>query len=160
MTRSLDYQILPAGQAHVAYLAATLREADRREVWAASRHTPYEALALSLKASNKAWTGLVDGQPALMWGVARAGSILCPVGRPWLLASDAIEGVARLEFIRRSREFVGEMRAEFPVLENYVHAANRLSIRWLKWCGFVMDGEPVEINGEDFYRFHWEVRNV
>lgn len=156
----LDYTIVAAKQDHVAMIAATMREADRREVWASGRHTPYEALTVSLKMSRQAWTGILAGRPVLMWGVARAGCVLSPVGRPWLLSSDVIENVAKREFIRRSREFVKIMRAEFPILENYVHAENRLSIRWLKWCGFTMDEIPVSVGGEDFYRFFWRNPNV
>lgn len=154
----MNYRIIivEARPEHVARLAAILREADRREIWASGRQTPGEALTLSLKASARAWTALAHGWPAAMWGVARAGPAHRPVGRPWLLASEAITNVAGPEFIRRSREFVEEMRAEFPRLENYVHAGNRRSVRWLSWCGFAVDEAPVEINGEAFFRFHWE----
>jgi hypothetical protein len=150
---TLRYEIVPAEYGHIPFLAERMREADRREVWAMSRHTPREALTMSLKLSPRAWTALVDGVPGLMWGAARAGSIFCLVGRPWLLSSGVIEGAAKLEFLRRSREFVGEMRKDFPRLSNYVHAANTLSIRWLKWCGFTMDSAPVKIHGEDFFHF-------
>jgi RimJ/RimL family protein N-acetyltransferase len=46
------------------------------------------------------------------------------------------------------------MQERFPRLENYVHAKNKLSIRWLKWCGFTLDMEvPELINDEEFYLF-------
>jgi hypothetical protein len=35
-------------------------------------------------------------------------------------------------------------------------AENRLSVRWLKWCGFTLEETPVKINGEDFYLFRRE----
>ena len=156
----LNYQIVDAQREHVAHLAAHMREADRREVWASGRHTPYEALAVSLEGSARVWTAVLDGRPAAMWGVGRAGCLLSDLGRPWLLATDVIEKAGRLEFLRRSREFVGLMRAEFPRLENYVHARNTLSIKWLRWCGFVLDKAPVSINGEDFFRFAWLERRA
>jgi hypothetical protein len=60
--------------------------------------------------------------------------------------------VAR-EFIRQSRRYVALMQERFPRLENYVHAGNSLSLRWLKWCGFTIDKEAAQLGGENFYKF-------
>lgn len=150
----LDYSVHPAASEHILHLAANMRTADRREVWAAHRQTPFEALALSLDSSERAWTAFIDGQPALMWGVARErGLIHRAQGIPWLLATDELERQAAREFIRQSRDYVRRMQAGFRRLENYVHAANKVSIRWLKWCGFRLADQPVKINDEDFYYF-------
>jgi hypothetical protein len=146
------WEILKADAAHVDRIAANMRADDRREVWASDRRTPGEALRLSLGMSQMAWTCLVRGEPAFMWGVSRPGSILSVTGVPWLLGTDEIVDVRR-EFLRQSRGFVDLMQAPFERLENYVHADNRLSRRWLKWCGFTLDPEAVRMNGEDFYRF-------
>jgi hypothetical protein len=63
------------------------------------------------------------------------------------------------EFIRQCPAYVDRMQARFPRLENFVHAENRLSIRWLKWCGFIIDDVPELINDEDFYLF-WRSGHV
>jgi hypothetical protein len=132
-----------------------MREADRREVWASHRHTPEEALRESLSLSELAWTCLVEGVPAFMWGVGRKGSLISRTGAPWLLGTEAIRRVSR-EFLRQCPLYVARMQERFPVLENFVHAENRLSIRWLKWCGFTLGEKPLRINGEDFYLFRRE----
>ena len=130
-----------------------------REVWASGRLTPEEALHKSLAASQDAWCCEYQGVPALMWGVSRKGCILSDVGLPWLLGTDAIRAVQR-EFLRQSRSWVRRMHRDFERLENHVHAANKLSIRWLRWCGFVVeDKTPLLLNGEAFYKF-WRVRHV
>lgn len=150
------YIIVPADSDHVTHIAAHMREADRREVWASHRHTPIEALSRSLSGSARAWTCLVDRLPAFMWGVARKGSILSDTGIPWLLGTPTIHAVER-QFIRRSREYVEAMHgAGFHRLENYVHAGNTASLRWLAWCGFTI-GAEVKFNGETFRHF-WRVR--
>lgn len=91
-----------------------------------------------------------------MWGAARRGSILSGTGVPWVLAMDTLLGVKR-DFLRQSRIYVAPMQEKFPLLENFVHADNALAIRWLRWCGFTVAGEPEVINGERFFRFWREI---
>lgn len=152
------WRIITAEAAHIAPIAAHMREADRREVMASHGHSPDEALAASLERSDMAWTCLVDGEPAFMWGAARQGSLLTLTGSPWLLATPAIYTVRRA-FLRRSRSYVERMQARFPRLENYVHAANRLSLRWLAWCGFTLADAPTLRGGEPFF-FFWREAHV
>ena len=147
------WEIVPAAPAHVAPIAAHMREADRREVWTSHRHTPLQALEASLAASTLAWTCLVDGIPAFMWGVARRGSLLSTTGAPWLLGTSAMWRVQR-DFLRQCPAYVAAMQAAFPRLENYVHAENSVSLRWLRWLGFAIDtGTPWLFGGEQFYKF-------
>lgn len=152
------WRIIPADAAHIAPIAADMREADRREVWASHRHEPEQALAASLELSDLAWTCLVDDVPAFMWGAARQGSLITLTGSPWLLATPRMDMVRR-DFLRRSRFYVERMQARFPRLENHVHAANRLSLRWLKWCGFSVADAPTMLNNEPFYLF-WRNAHV
>lgn len=136
-----------------------MREADRREAWASHRHAPEEALRESLSLSELAWTCLVEGLPAFMWGAGRKGSLISWTGAPWLLGTDSFfreDRELHREFLRRCPDYVARMQDRFPVLENFVHAENRLSIRWLKWCGFRLEEKPTPINGEDFYLFRRE----
>ncbi len=146
------WQITLAAPDHIPAIARDMREADVREVWASHRHTPEEALAHALSRSELARTCLVHGRPAFMWGVARQGSLISLTGAPWLLGTPDILTV-RGEFLRQCPACVAEMQKRFPRLENYVHAENRLSVRWLQWCGFTVEGVPVTINNEKFYMF-------
>ena len=150
------WRIIPAEAAHIAPIAAHMREVDRHEVKASHGHTPGEALAASLARSDLAWTCLVDEEPAFMWGAARQGSLITRTGSPWLLATPAMYKVRRA-FLRHSRHYVELMQVRFPRLENYVHAANRLSLRWLVWCGFTVEDAPTLISGEPFLFFWREV---
>ena len=146
------WEAMPASPEHIPPIAADMREADRREVWASHRHSPAQALECSLSHSELAWTCLVDGSPAFMWGVGRYGGLISTTGRPWLLGTPAVARVSR-EFLRQCPDYVARMHELFPDLENYIHAENRLSLRWLKWLGFRIDEEPVFLNGEAFLRF-------
>jgi len=98
----------------------------------------------------------MEATPAFMWGVARLGSMISIKGAPWLLGTNLFFQAHRQlhrEFLRQCPAYVDRMQARFPRLENYIHAKNRLSIRWLHWCGFSLDYEPKVINGEDFFLF-------
>ena len=156
----MTYEIVPAQISHLLPLAANMREADRREVWASHRLTPYEALSTSLKTSERAWVALVEGQPIIIWGVARDGSIYSSQGVPWMLATNELEQKYWLSFLKESRHQVLNMMDGFERLENFVHGGNKLSIKWLKWCGFHMSQAPIDFNGEDFYQFWRDAKCV
>ena len=147
------WEIIPANHGHIPAIAADMREADRREVWASHRHTPVQALTAALAKSDIAWTCKVAGVPAFMWGVSRCGCLLSETGAPWLLGTPAILQIQR-EFLRQCPAYVERMQAEYPRLENYVHAGNRASMRWLGWLGFTIEKRtPVLWHGEQFYKF-------
>ena len=78
-------------------------------------------------------------------------------GAPWLLGTNLFFRTHRQlhrEFLRQCPDYVNRMLIRFPRLENYVHAKNTLSIRWLKYCGFTLDMDVPELmGGEDFYLF-------
>ncbi len=150
-----DYYAIFAEKKHLWAVAANMREADREEIWASGRRTPLEALSISLNSSRMAWTAMAGDMPFAMFGVAP--SFIPWVGIPWLLATPRIEK-ARIPFLRQSRDFVDEMQSRFKVLENYVSAENRVSLKWLNFCGFTIGGE-YDFNGHIFYKI-WRTKNV
>ena len=150
----MSWEIVEARVGHIRPIARNMRSCDEREVWASHGYNPEEAMDASFWRSLKAWTCLVDGEPAFMWGVGPQESVMGNVDCPWLLGTDAMKKV-KLDFIKLSRRYVDDMQELYPRLENYVHAENKVSIRWLKWCGFELAEEPEEygVNPEKFYRF-------
>ena len=146
----LNYKIEKAAPKHILNIAAHMRPADRREVMAAGGLYPWDALYKSLKSAVRAWTAFIDGRPEFMWGVSASANQL--IGIPWLLGTEVLESKAAFEFARQSRGYVEKMQEGFELLVNYVHAENDASLRWLKWCGFVL-GEKRLVNNENFFRF-------
>jgi hypothetical protein len=145
-----EIEIVLAKAAHIRTIAKRMRKADRDEVLAASGKTPFEALAYSLRKSSIAYTGLINGQPEVMFGVGDI-NILNAVGAPWLLGTDAVER-NYLAFLRRSVVWKRFFLERYAVLRNLVDARNTVSIRWLRWLGFTFS-EPVNLRGHDFYLF-------
>ncbi len=148
-------EVVTATLEHARRMASRTRRADREEVWASHGVGAREALALSLMASREAWTGLVNGEPACMFGVtpypAEKG-----VGVPWMIGTDLVERHAAA-FLRRNRSYVRHMLGVFPKLRNHVDARNEMSIRWLRWLGFTIHAAaPYGLYGLPFHLFTME----
>lgn len=135
----------------VEWLGTRLRVADVEEIRLSINVPPAEALATSFAVSSDVWVACHEyDKPVLMFGVADAGK---GTGIPWMLASMGIHHLSR-EFSRQCRDWVAKMLLKHERLLNYVHSKNAASIRWLGWCGFVIDPEPFAgREGAVFYRF-------
>jgi hypothetical protein len=145
-------QIVAATDAHARHLAAHLREADRVELGTRSPAQLRNLLLESVSISRWANVALLDGEVALMYGVAPTRENP-RWGVPWLLGTDLMSKV-RKQFIRTCRSEVELMHAHFTFLYNRVHDQNALAIRWLIWLGFVIDfSNPVETDSGTFLNF-------
>lgn len=141
--------------AAIQTIADTMRDADRVEVWESHRLTPHQALEYGLKLSDYAVVVEADGVPVAAFGLTKE-CVLTGAGVPWMLTSSKSLNYKR-EFLLQSPAVVAEMLNICPRLSNYVHADNRVSIRWLKWLGFTIDEPmPVGVNKALFHRFHFE----
>ncbi len=148
----MDVRVLLATADDIDAIVADARPADVAEVLAASGHSLHEVLVEGLEISSLAWTGLVDGTPVCMFGVAPAPG-MDGVGVPWMIGTNAVESYATV-FLRRNRDVLEQMKALFPVLINYVDERNTASIRWLRWMGFnIHPAEPYGVSGLPFCRF-------
>lgn len=149
-------QIVPAEEWHIPVIAARVRPADRDELFAIACYTPERALAASFNASPLKWTGLINGEPVCMFGVA-PGTMLGGTGRPWLISSQDIENNI-IVFLKKSKVALDIMTDSYPLLENYVDARNTKAIKWLKWLSFCFDEEPIQygVLKMPFYRFYKE----
>ncbi|MBA4281091.1 hypothetical protein, partial [Ralstonia sp.] len=78
--------VRPANLEDALVVAANMREADRREVWASSRSTPEGSIRESLRISTHAWVGYYDGRPVCVFGVAPL-NMVAGLGSPWLLGT-------------------------------------------------------------------------
>lgn len=146
----VQIEVVPARASHLRRLAAVMRQADRDEVFAASGRSPLSALSLSFRKSTICMVALFDGQPEVIFGAGDL-SILTRLGAPWMLGSDAIER-HRVEFLRGSVHWRGQLLRRYDVLRNIVDCRNKTAIRWLRWLGFQF-GEPFDHRGYRFMMF-------
>jgi hypothetical protein len=139
----------------VAHIATHLRAQDVAEVFYSDAKRPEEAVYDSWKNSPdcRCIDG-DDGTPVGICGVASGGVI-------WLLATEELLATSshRRQFIRGAKQWVdGLLNEGSGPLHNWVFAANRDSIRWLKKLGFQFwPAEPYGPCGQLFRYFERSV---
>ena len=130
-----------------AAVNADLRAEDRREI-AALGLAGKDVVDLCRIASDYAWTGLIDGVPAMIFGCTQ--SPLKDTGEVWALGTPALDGLPR-QVLVWGRKQLAAMLDIFDQLENFVFAENVRSLRWLRSLGFeISDPEPYGVKGEKF----------
>lgn len=134
---------------HCWYIAANMRQADQDEV-AMEGYSPFDALKTGMDKSEFARTAIIDGDPAVMFGVG-APFVLGRTGVPWLLGTDAVRKV-RKSFLIECRAHIEDWMQHYSSLENRVDARNQVSIRWLKWLGFEVK-PAITVAGYTFHPF-------
>ena len=150
---SVVIDISEAKPADAYELGPLMRQADVVEVRRATGQDPVPAVYQAITMSSRAWTARGYGELICCFGVAPL-SLLDGKGTPWLLGTDLIAQYP-FEFLGRCREYLDEMQALYPVLDNYVDAENVLSIRFLKWLGFQFSEYPAPYGPErkPFFQF-------
>lgn len=130
-----------------------MRAADALECKLLSGSSPMEALTKGAKMSHHCSVVVVNDKPCAVVGLVIT-SMLTGTGVPWLLATDyAVEN--KRVFINNCKKGVDEMRTVCPNLMNYVHAENRLSIKWLKWMGFTIEpSQPIGVDRAHYHKFY------
>lgn len=135
-----------------AILAPKMRQQDAKEVWHSNGASPLEALVMSFKDCEENHTIIDDeGEVIGMFGCGTVHNTR--IGVPWLLASDKLPKITK-QFLPQSKEWIESLHDRHDMLFNYVHAENRISIRWLKWMGFKFLPKTLYgTNPDDFYPF-------
>lgn len=145
--------IRKSSQKDIDYLKSNLRITDIREILELSGMTPEYTLQYSFEKSDKCWTLLKGKEPIACFGVARI-TLLSDIGSVWLLASDKIRKL-KIKALRNSKLYVSKIIQDYTRLENCVSVKNKISINWLKWCGFKLkEAEKLGINKEYYHKFY------
>lgn len=137
--------IRDATYADVEYVADHLRAADAKEIRLYQPLPPEKAVRNSFGISRWTRVVLVDGKPAVIFGLAPTA--LPQMGSPWMVATEAITAIG-YKFLRQSCHERDRMKKEYAVLFNQVHRGNEVSIAWLRWLGFVINPKPTGPRGE------------
>lgn len=136
-----DVAIRAPRRADIAALVTNLRSLDRQELEASHGGDLHNAVRHALHISRHRWAVEVNGQLALLGGVATV-SLLNDVGSPWLLGTTVLDTVPGA-LTRIGLRYRDVAKSLYPHLISYVDARNVKSIRWLKRLGFNVDDQPV-----------------
>lgn len=85
------------------------------------------------------WAGMVEGEPACLWGLIPP-TLMSDQAYLWLLTTDLVEDHKFL-FVRHSQRFVEIMLQQYPRIIGHCETSATQSIRWIKWLGGRF-GEP------------------
>lgn len=136
-------------------VALRMRREDAVEVFAMSGRKPYAALQECVLDSSSAFTAVINGRPEAIFGFTYQGGVGAEI---WMLGTDELRKHPRLLLVE-GRRIVRAWGEWFPLQQNFVDAANTLSVRWLRMLGFRFDEKPVKRGGREFLYF-WMHGNV
>jgi hypothetical protein len=134
---------------HLTEMGAFLRAEDVAEVEAMGM-SPRKALWTSYRASHFRRSYVVGGKIAAIGGCG--GSLLSPIGSPWLLTTPLVEADP-VSFAREARRQVRGLLEIHPTLRNYVDARYSKAIGFLELIGFTVGGDERQINGHTFVKY-------
>lgn len=140
--------VVPATDAHCIAMAPRLRGRDCREIIGID---PLRIMRASLGRSTHAWTWILDGEPAAMFGLRPRTLVGAAPAIAWLFTTDAIRRDLRT-FLLGSRAILSVMLDLYPAIEGCVDERFLESIQWLRRLGFRI-GEPFEFSGFRFRHF-------
>lgn len=119
----------------VGEIAPYVREIERIECRDMSGEEDMAAVLSSAVSMSDPCHTLVADDGSLL-GMCGVTPLSPGLGVVWLLPTErCFEGANRIQFIRLTRRWIAERVCEYPVLCNYIHASNELSVRWLHWAG-------------------------
>lgn len=155
--KNLEIQLRSAERADVLYVAARLREADRRELEAASGMSCEDALLTSWLSSDYAVSGIgSDGMPLALFGYRGLG---VSGAVPWCACTERVQfSVSPADaraFLRISREVAQQLEFKFTSQKNYVMDEHTAAKRWLRALGYKLCApEPYGPFGALFCKFY------
>lgn len=147
-------RLVPAELEHMEKLAGRLRLADLAEIKVGCQDSPLDILLMSFTLSaGNVYTWLRGDEVVAVVGCA---PVERGIGCPWFLGSDTVTDEPRF-FVHIANTMIPVWLQTYPLLENVVHAKNEVSIRFLKWAGFVLE-EPEDFGdtGEQMIHFYME----
>ena len=144
--------IVTATRAHAVAMAPNMRAVEVQELLDACGMAPAVALLYELDRSSVAWSWIIDGEVACMFGVV-APDWLTNEAYPWFLTTELVEKHSR-QFARACKNLLPELLSAHPKLCGMVDSRHNLSVRWLRWLGARIEpARPWGVSGVPFHRF-------
>ena len=149
----MDKLLTPTTVEDIDYIAPILRKADKQECLATTGQMPLSILHTALLYGDMTLTlRTPKGERIGICGVAP--SPFEKAGVIWMCATDAIMK-HQIAFLRRSKDALDYLGADYDILHNCVDARNTVHMKWLKWMGFhfIKRHEAYGVEKRPFYEF-------
>ena len=129
-----------------------LADQDAIELWNYDRSSPIEACLNSFNKSAVAMTIEHNNRCVAMFGIM----VLNDVPTLWMLKTNGLKLIGR-NFVRNTKEWIGKMLLDYPVLIAYVDMRNVESRRWMDFIGAKWDGKvKMGVDMMEFQRYKFE----
>ena len=156
---AVKIEMRPAVQEDAWYIARHLREADLVELNACSPMEPTHLVQHSMVNSVDPQILYINDVPAAVGGICANTLVNFEHGTPWMLGTELIEKYP-IAFIKAVLRYFNKYEARYTFQENYVHANNLLSIRFIEAMGYTVEKDNPQRMGwknEPFCRFYKEL---
>ena len=147
-----DVMVCDSIRKDIARVADNMRGSDVAEIWASSNYKPGEALWKGYEESFKCLTILKDDQAIGMFGI-HPNNFIGKTATIWLLATKELDDISR-KFLKASRWFINMFLEFYPVLYNWTDSRNEPALKWLRFCGAVInEAVPYGVDQKPFHYF-------
>lgn len=116
-------------------LTLELAKQAKLELLASSNVKPNISILHSALVSD--WTEVIMDDYEELVGIYGIGKSY-GIGVPWFIQGEKLK-TKNLIIALHSRDVLSKMLDVAPILMNFVDARNRVTIKWLKWLGFIIE---------------------
>jgi len=124
-------------EADLEIILSNLRDFSRNELFIVAGEEE-TALKQAVEGSRDVWSGYVDGELALIYGV-RVISILSNHAYVWMLTTKLVEK-HWVSFVRVSTVYAWDLLDQYDKVSVIAPFKSELSQRWLEYLGFTREG--------------------
>jgi hypothetical protein len=156
MRRGVDLR--PVQPADIDRLSANLRDQDAAELQALGHESEsfHDVIRDSVASSvmcHAIWSPTDEFMGICGLSIVSQSLLGAAAGVPWMLGTPVVPRFGAA-LNRATRRYNAAMLERAPLLFNYVHAANSVSVAWLQRVGYTLSpSEPYGPRGEPFHRF-------
>lgn len=137
--------ISPVTPAQIDELISDMRPECIADLKALGWDSPRQVMDACLKKDASTTAIVIGGKVAMVCGVYGEGQV-------WIWATNVVKQHP-VEFLESSKEAARKAMGDRPCLTNYVHAAFKSSVNWLRWLGAeIGPPEPRGPAGDLFHR--------
>ncbi len=117
---------------------------------AAQKMTVEQSVADAILTADEAWTWIVSGQIACIFGVKRQD--FTGIAYMWLFPTSNVPQNGR-QFLRICRNYRKEWARKYPIITGYCNIDFAASYKWLLWLGAAFE-PAIEVHGLRLSRFY------
>ena len=131
----VDVQIVPATDDNLKEMEGKFPEVNEEECWNYAHISAYDALKIMLADAKESSAILINGKTIAIFGINQRANNP-QLGGVWMMVTTDFKKYGARLIVHEAKKHLVEMFEGFTILEAWVYKKNKLTARWMKWCGF------------------------